>query len=106
MADTPGDGTTNPFTEGTGGGMGNNFLTNPKGTPGRGGGGQPASYGESRVQRVGVDPDINEADIPDGGKDLMADPTGDAGGNPVGAGSVGNPQRPFKGLSNPHKSGY
>lgn len=99
MADTPGDGTTNPFGDGagqggTGMGKGNNFLTNPGGGAGTKGGGQPESYGQSRTQTTGEDSDINPAEIPDGGKDLTVDPGPDEG-NPVGT-TAGAGRKPFR----------
>lgn len=106
-----GNGTNNPFGNGggsAGGGMGqgNNFTQNPSGQPGRTGGGQPESFGQSRPQRQGGDPDISQAEIPEGGKDLYADNVQADGEEPVGTGSVGNARRPFKGLHNPEGSGY
>lgn len=100
----PGDGSNNPFGNGGGSaggsmGQGNNFLTNPQGQSGTSGGGQPSSYGQSRPQRQGGDPDINPNEIPDGGKDLQADNSPAPGETPVGTGSVGNAGVPFKGLS-------
>lgn len=107
----PGDGSNNPFGNGGGSaggsmGQGNNFTANPSGQPGRTGGGQPESYGQSRVQRQGEDPDISQAEIPEGGKDLQADNVQAPGETPVGTGSVGNSRRPFKALHNPSTSEY
>lgn len=98
---TPGDGTSSPFGDGGGGaggggmGQGNNFTTNPSGTPGAGGGGQPDSYMESKPQQAGGDPDINPAEIPQGGKDLFADPKPDTG-NPIGTTAGSGGRKPFR----------
>lgn len=80
-------------------GTGNDFTKNPRGNPGTSGGGQPNSYGESRPQRSGGDPDINPAEIPAGGKDLYADNVPAQGEEAPGVGSIGNSGVPFKGLS-------
>lgn len=102
--DKAGDGTNSPFGNGAGdaeggGGMGNDFVQNPGGTPGKTGGGQPASYGEHKQQRQGADPDINAGDMAEGGKDMLADDVQAEGEEAVGTGSVGNARKPFKGMS-------
>lgn len=94
-----GDGKTNPFGDGKGkggAGMGKgvNFVTDPKGGGNPQGGGQPDSYGQSRTQQMGEDPDINPAEIPEGGKDLKADPGPDEG-NPIGT-TAGESRKPFR----------
>ena len=93
-----GDGTNSPFGNGQGGAggsmNGNDFKTNPGGNPGGTGGGQPDSFGQSRPQSAGQDSDINPNEIPDGGKDLFADKSQDAG-NPIGTGP-GAGRKPFR----------
>lgn len=100
-----GSGTTGGLPFATGGGQtkapaasgsgGNDFLTNPRGTPGAGGGGfDPVS--QSRQQTTHVCPGLPDAaSIPNGGKILKADPGKvgvSAGGN---AERLGSEKRPF-----------
>jgi hypothetical protein len=67
----PGDGKSNPFGNGAGGAAkmassGNDFLTNPSGSGGKGGAGQPDSkFTQSRPQQSGSDP-VNAGDKPPG----------------------------------------
>ena len=102
MPSKPGTGSESPFGNGAGDTEGeaavaNNFVTNPGGSRAASGAGQPESYLQSIPQKAGVDPTINPAEIPAGGKDLLADPKADAG-NPVGT-TAGAGRPPFKGMS-------
>lgn len=89
---TPGNGNTSPFGDGSGKGGspmagGNNFVTNPGGTAGAGGKGQPESYGQSKPQQRGQAYDIAPQSRVAGGDlaalDPKVNPTQDPG-NPIG----------------------
>jgi hypothetical protein len=56
-----------------------------------GGKGQPESYGQDRPQQAGSDP-VNPNEIPEGGKDLVANPPAQRGATGIG----GDGRKPFK----------
>jgi hypothetical protein len=111
MENKPGDGKTSPFGNGqgatamAGSGSGNNFVTNPKGSgsagKGPGGPGGTGSIGDrwaSRTQKSGSDPDVNPAEIPDGGPLPFGAATDgkDDPGNPIGQRVETPTKMPFK----------
>ena len=97
MADgtTPGNGSTNPFTQGASSVPGNNFLTNPRGAN-QGGSGRRFDNEKSAPQAPRQSTaDISVADAAPGGLIPMADAQ-QTPGKDIGVGSIGNAARPFK----------
>lgn len=106
MADlgkSAGDGKTSPFgdgggKQGGGGSVANNFVENPKGA--RSGGMKPRSFVEpapEKRQQSAKKDDTNPQDRAPGPMTAAeaVTPTQDAG-NPIGTGSLGSGQKPFK----------
>jgi hypothetical protein len=98
QGDKSGDGRTSPFGGGAGGrgvgsgmaGSGNNFITNPGGTPSSTHGTDPTVYNRPQPK---ARPDINTQDAAPGGAIPQAAPPAS---RPGGVGTIGNPARPYK----------
>lgn len=98
MADAkvPGDGKTNPFTQGGGQVAGNNFITNPRGSNTGSGGGRRFDNQQSGGQAPRESTaDINEQDAAAGGRVPLADAQ-QTPGKDIGCGSMGNTYRPYR----------
>ncbi len=94
---TPGDGQSNPFGDGTGGaeasGMaqGNNFLTNPRGNPAAGP--TPPDFLDASRPTRAAGQRTNSSDAAPGGLIPKAPPSP---AQPGGVGTVGNPNKPYR----------